>query len=195
MFLQYVGKKSEKEILSVNPCKLKGTWEGSSNKLIKGDNLYILKALLEDYDLKSKIDLVYTDPPFSTNNNFTIGDDRVSTISSSNKDCIAYTDNLKGANFLEFLRERLVLIRELMSDKASIYLHIDYKIGHFVKIIMDEIFGSENFKNDISRIKCNPKNFKRKAYGNIKDMILFYSKSPDSTWNEPKDEFTKDDIT
>jgi len=149
---------------------------------------------LDNFSLKSKIDLVYIDPPFSTKNNFTIGNDRVSTISNSIDDETAYTDNLTGRDFLEFLRERLILIKELMSDRASIYLHIDYKIGHYVKIIMDEIFGVENFRNDITRIKCNPKNFKRKAYGNIKDMILFYSKSKNSIWNEPKDEFTKEDI-
>ena len=77
-----------------------------------------------------------------------------------------------------------------MSDNASIYLHIDYKIGHYVKIIMDEIFGAENFRNDISRVKCNPKNFERKAYGNIKDMILFYSKTKDYIWNNPKLSYT-----
>ena len=64
-----------------------------------------------------------------------------------------------------------------MSEQGSIYVHIDYKIGHYVKVLMDEIFGIENFINDITRIKCNPKNFKRNAYGNIKDLILFYSKN------------------
>ncbi len=81
-----------------------------------------------------------------------------------------------------------------MSEKASIYLHTDYKIGHYVKIIMDEIFGIENFRNDITRIKCNPKNFKRKGYGNIKDLILFYSKGKNPTWNEPRDDFAEGDI-
>lgn len=194
MYLQYSGKKTEKEVLGIQPCNLIGNLNGSPNMLIQGNNLFVLKVLLEKYNLKSKIDLVYIDPPFSTKNNFTIGEDRVSTISSSHKDNIAYSDNLTGADFLEFLRERLILIRELMSDKASIYLHIDYKIGHYVKIMMDEVFGIENFRNDITRIKCNPKNFKRRAYGNIKDMILFYTKSKNNIWNEPKDEFTKEDI-
>jgi adenine-specific DNA-methyltransferase len=58
---------------------------------------------------------------------------------------------------------------------------------------MDEIFGIENFRNDITRIKCNPKNFTRKGYGNIKDMILFYSKSDNLIWNEPKISYTEDD--
>ena len=59
---------------------------------------------------------------------------------------------------------------------------------------MDEIFGVENFRGDISRIKCNPKNFRRKGYGNIKDMILFYSKSNKFTWNHPTVPFTEEDI-
>lgn len=58
---------------------------------------------------------------------------------------------------------------------------------------MDEIFGIENFKNDISRIKCNPKNFKRKAYGNIKDLILFYSKTKNNMWNNPETKYSAKD--
>ena len=115
-----------------------------------------------------------------------IGEDRANTVSNSRDDTIAYTDNLTGGLFLEFLRERMILIRELMSDTASIYLHIDYKVGHYVKVVMDELLGAQNFRNDIARIKCNPKNFKRKAYGNIKDMILFYTRGENHTWNDPK---------
>ncbi len=195
MILQYPNKKTVEEILSeTSKANLASIFGNGDNKLIKGDNLKILKSLLEDYKLKGKIDLVYIDPPFATNNHFTIGEDRVSTISNGKDDKTAYKDELVGGEFLEFLRERLIFLRELLSDKGSIYLHIDYKIGHYVKIIMDEVFGIENFRNDITRIKCNPKNFKRKAYGNIKDLILFYSKSKNPIWNEPKEEFTKEDI-
>ena len=139
--------------------------------------------------------MVYIDPPFATDNVFTVGDSRSNTISNKKQGIIAYSDTLKGFEFLEFLRERLILLRELLSKRGSIYLHIDYKIGHYVKIIMDEVFGIENFRNDISRIKCNPKNFSRKAYGNEKDMILFYSKTKDIIWNEPRQEYKKEDIT
>ena len=59
---------------------------------------------------------------------------------------------------------------------------------------MDEIFGIKNFRNDITRIKCNPKNFNRKAYGNIKDLILFYSKSKNPIWNEVKEKLSEEDI-
>jgi len=81
-----------------------------------------------------------------------------------------------------------------MSPQGSFYLHIDYKIGHYVKIMLDEVFGADNFRNDITRIKCNPKNFKRKAYGNIKDLILFYTKSNNYIWNEPRVPLVDEDI-
>jgi adenine-specific DNA-methyltransferase len=110
-----------------------------------------------------------------------------------NDDNVAYIDDLKGYDFIEFIRERLIVARELLSNTGSIYLHIDYKIGHYIKIIMDEVFGIDNFRNDIARIKCNPKNFHRQAYGNVKDMILFYSKTKDVIWNDPKLPFNEND--
>lgn len=165
-----------------------------NNILIKGDNIKGLQYLLEKKKLKNSIDLVYIDPPFATNNNFTITNGRASTISNSKKGAIAYSDKIQGIDFLNFLEERLLLINELLSDKGSIYLHIDYKIGHYVKILMDDIFGIDNFRSDITRIKCNPKNFKRIGYGNVKDMILFYSKGSQPIWNEPLIGYTDADI-
>ena len=194
MELTYNGKKTKKEILETLPqSELSKPISEKENILINGDNLEALRILVHNSNQKGKIDLIYIDPPFATNGTFTISEERTSTISSSKKDEIAYTDNLLGEEFLEFLRERLILARELLSDRGSIYLHIDYKIGHYVKIIMDEIFGAENFRNDITRIKCNPKNFSRKAYGNIKDLILFYSKTSNPIWNEPFVPFSDED--
>lgn len=194
MELMYPGKKSEKEVLELFSTAHFSIPYAHKNALINGNNLEVLSILLHEYKLAGKIDLIYIDPPFATNGTFTIGKDRTSTISGSSEDDIAYTDTLVGEEFLEFLRERLILARELLSDQGSIYLHIDYKIGHYVKIIMDEVFGSENFRNDITRIKCNPKNFSRKAYGNIKDLILFYSKSKNPIWNEPFVPYSEEDI-
>jgi adenine-specific DNA-methyltransferase len=194
MELSYPGKKPYEEILRHTPsCCFDGVFE-QKNLLIKGDNLFVLQSLLTHYQFAGKIDLIYIDPPFSTNSTFTIGKERVSTISMSRDDDIAYIDDLRGFAFIEFIRERLILARELLSDTGSIYVHIDYKIGHYIKIIMDEIFGINNFRNDITRIKCNPKNFDRKAYGNIKDMVLFYSKTKEVIWNNPKLAFSEDDI-
>lgn len=164
------------------------------NLLIKSDNLQGLNYLLESEKLEGKIDLVYIDPPFATGGNFTITDGRASTISNSRNGDVAYSDKLTGQDFIEFLRERLVLLKKLLSEQGSIYLHIDYKIGHYVKVMMDEVFGIKNFRNDITRIKCNPKNFNRTGYGNIKDLILFYTKSSNPIWNEPREKYTEKDI-
>jgi adenine-specific DNA-methyltransferase len=184
MIITYDNKKSKKDILEkTSRAELKiVSGKGAKNKLIHADNLSALKTLLNDY--VNKVDLIYIDPPFATNGHFKIGEDRANTISSSNGDAIAYSDTLVGADFLEFLRERLIFLRELLSGRGSIYLHIDYKI---------EVFGRENFRNDITRIKCNPKNFDRKAYGNIKDLILFYSKSSTPIWNDPRIPFSEED--
>ena len=152
------------------------------NIIVAGDNIKGLKYLLKEQKLKGKIDLVYIDPPFATNGNFTIKGD------------VAYSDKLTGIEFIEFLRKRLILLKDLLSEQGSIYLHIDYKIGHYIKVMMDEVFGINDFRNDITRIKCNPKNFKRTGYGNIKDLILFYSKSSKPIWNEPKEAYTEKDL-
>lgn len=165
-----------------------------NNLLIHGDNIVAMKQLLDD-GYKGKIDLVYIDPPFATGGVFGVDSDgRVATISKSNDSTIAYKDTLVGQEFIEFLRERVVLIRELLSDKGSLYLHIDYKIGHYVKVMLDEVFGIDNFRNDITRIKCNPKNFSRVGYGNIKDMILFYTKTNNPIWHHPTFDCTEEDI-
>ena len=195
MNLHYATKKSEKEIYDNVPELDLHQQNSSSNRnlLIKADNLIALKQLISTHKLKAKIDLIYIDPPFATNNIFTITSGRASTISNSSTGTVAYQDKLKGAEFIEFLRERLVFLKILLSERGSIYLHTDYKIGHYVKLAMDEIFGIENFRNDITRVKCNPKNFERKGYGNIKDLILFYSKSDKMIWNEPKITYTQED--
>ncbi len=183
--LEYQGKVGERELLSsihqgtIRPIELKH--DSTCNSFIFGDNLLVLKFLLKEY--KGKVDLIYIDPPYGTGQDF----------SNINNDH-AYSDKLINSDFLEFLRKRLIILRELLSENGSIYLHIDKKIGHYVKIIMDEVFGYNNFINDITRIKCNPKNFARNAYGNYSDIILFYAKERDNNiWNEIKEELTKEE--
>ena len=144
--------------------------------LFGGDNFVALSSLIQS-GYEGKIDLVYIDPPYNTNQIFTVETDRTSTISRSKNGDTAYRDDMPVEDYLEFMRERLVLIRELLSEQGSLYLHIDQKMGHYLKILLDEIFGSANFKNDIARIKSNPKNFGRRAFGNQKDMVLFYAKN------------------
>ena len=164
-----------------------------NNTLIFGDNIAGLQYLL-DIGFRHKIDLIYIDPPFATGLSFTINNGRASTISNTKNGTTAYEDKLKGEAFVESIKERLLLARELLSPQGSLYLHTDYKIGHYLKVMMDEVFGIENFRNDITRIKCNPKNFSRLGYGNIKDMILFYTKGKNAIWNEPYEPYTKEEI-
>ena len=106
------------------------------NILIHGENLAALNALLSEY--RGQVALVYIDPPFATNSQFRIGNGRTATVSSSKGDALAYTDQLRGDAYLAFLRERLELLRELLADNGSLYLHIDYKVGHYVKALLDE---------------------------------------------------------
>ena len=165
-----------------------------NNLLIKGDNVKGMQWLL-DNGYEGQIDLVYIDPPFATGGVFaTDNDGRVATISKSSDSKVAYSDTLQGKDFIEFLRERAVLIRKLLSEQGSLYLHIDYKIGHYVKVMLDEVFGIDNFRNDITRIKCNPKNFERIGYGNIKDMILFYTKGKQPIWHHPRFECSPEEV-
>jgi len=163
-----------------------------NNMLIYGDNLEALKSLLKKPDIKGKVSLVYIDPPFGTNQDFKGGNSR--TVSRSREDDIAYEDRLVGEEHIEFLRERLVLLREILSDNGSIYVHIDWKMCHHVKILMDEVFGQKRFINNITRIKCNPKSSKRMAYGNQTDAILFYSKTANYIWNDSRVGFTEEQI-
>lgn len=193
MKLDYENKLDEECFLRLPAVStVCGPFVSDNKMLFHGDNIDVLKFLLQN-GYENKIDLIYIDPPFATKNIFTIGDKRVSTISNSKKDKNAYSDSLTGSDFVEFIRLRLILLHKLLSEKGSLYLHIDYKVGHYIKVIMDEIFGSKNFRNDIARIKCNPKNFSRKAYGNIKDLILFYSKGNNPIWHDPKEPLKESD--
>ncbi len=153
------------------------------NIVIKNDNLKAMEYLCNN-GYRETIDLIYIDPPFATNRTFLITDTRASTISTSKKGNIAYKDEFTLEEYLSFLKPRIKLMHSLLSVKGSLYLHIDYKIGHYVKVLLDDIFGISNFRADITRIKCNPKNFSRKNYGNIKDMILFYTKTDGYIWND-----------
>lgn len=160
------------------------------NLLIHGDNFAALNLLAKDKNVCGKVRLIYIDPPYGTKQDFTFSEDRFSTISRMNGGQVAYNDHLTGEEYLKFLSGRLTLMHKILAEDGSIYVHIDAKMGHYVKVLLDKIFGEKNFINDITRIKCNPKNFSRKGYGNVKDMILFYSKSKNFVWNEAREEIT-----
>lgn len=179
------------DIENISPSNDPFNIDLSRSNIIFGDNKSVLIDLM--HEIKGKIDLIYIDPPFKTNQNFAISDGRVRTISRAKNGMIAYSDTMEKEEFLLFIYERFVLLHEALSEKGSIYVHIDGKMSHYFKVMLDEIFGDDNFKNDITRIKSNPKNFDRKAYGNQKDVILFYSKNhTKNIWNDVRTTITDD---
>ncbi len=177
--LHYTGKKSETSILHYPPGQYTTLYAQGNNRLYFGDNLKALAALRNDPDISGKVNLIYIDPPFATGGVFKSRDQEA-----------AYTDLLRGADYLEFIRERLILLRALLAETGSIYVHLDGNMVFAVKIIMDEVFGAGNFRNLIVRKKCNPKNYTRKVYGNVSDYILFYTKSDTYTWHRAFESWT-----
>lgn len=176
--LEYAGKRSAVDILATLPGRYEKSakYHSGENRLYHGDNLAVLAALAQDESVAGKVQLVYIDPPFSTAAAF-----------ESRKQDHAYDDHLVGPAFIESLRERLVFIHRLLADDGSIYLHLDERMVFNFRIILDEIFGGRNFRNCITRKKCNPKNYTRKTYGNVADYILFYTKTDNYVWNRPID--------
>jgi len=174
--LEYVGKKDAEVILATRPGRYTPGEEhkGGGNRLYHADNLPVLASLAQDPTVVGKVKLVYIDPPYATAATF-----------ESRKQEHAYDDHLVGSGFVEALRERLVFIHRLLADDGSLYLHLDARMAFHLRVILDEIFGEENFRNCITRKKCNPKNYTRKTYGNVSDYILFYTKSSDYVWNRP----------
>ncbi len=184
--LSYAGKWLERTILSYPPAIVEEVWRGTSsnNRLYFGDNLSTLAALLQEPAIRGQVKLVYIDPPFATNK-----------VYQSRDQADAYSDTLMGAHYVEFLRRRLVLLRELLAEDGSIYVHLDQTMVFHIKLIMDEVFGSDNFRAMITRKKCNPKNYTRKTYGNVSDHILYYGKSEQVVWNRPYTPWSEDRVT
>ena len=174
--LVYDGKLSKSEVLAIQSSDQKIHVEASEtrNSLFFGENLDVLLYLLRFGGLAGEVDLVYIDPPYASQSKF-----------SSRDQTHAYNDLLVGTEYIEFLRQRLIVIHELLKSTGSIYVHVDQRMGSYVRLIMDEIFGPENFRNEITRKKCNPKNYTKNNYGNISDVIFFYTKSSVYTWNRP----------
>jgi adenine-specific DNA-methyltransferase len=155
----------------------------SDNRLYYGDNFDVLKQLTNDPKVCGKVKLIYIDPPYSTGGIFQTRDQ---------KD--AYTDILLGNEYLAFMQKRLQLLHLLLSEEGSLYVHLDSKMVFHVKIMLDVIFGENNFQGMITRKKCKPKNYTKKTFGNVSDYILFYTKSDNPTWNRPYDEWTDEKI-
>lgn len=149
------------------------------NKLIWGDNKYIMASLLPVF--AGKINLIYVDPPFATGADFSINiklGDLEWTKEASVIEEKAYRDTWgRGLDsYLQMMYDRLVLMRELLADNGSIYVHLDWHVGHYVKIIMDEIFGKENFINEI--VWCyKEREMPLRQWNPKHDVILMFAKN------------------
>lgn len=185
--LCYEGKRDEAEILRTPPAAMTTLWpvvapggRVPTNRLYFGDNLRVMAALLDDPTMRGQVRCIYIDPPYATGGVF-----------QSRGQHDAYDDVLIGAHYVEFLRERLILLRELLADNGSIYVHLDKNMAFAIKMVMDEVFGPKNFRSWITRKKCNPKNYTSKTYGNVADFLLFYSKTDTYMWNRPTEAGTE----
>ncbi len=182
--LEYAGKRSKATILAeatagIGAAPLQnvrcfgdiknGGWR---NLIVQGDNLQFLKTCYRNADplvrnkVKGKVKLIYIDPPFATKSEFGGKDGQRS-----------YADKVDAAEFIESLRERLIYLRELLSEDGSIYLHLDSKMSHYAKIVMDEVFEKTNFQREIIWSIETSSGFKAQANNWIRghDTILFYS--------------------
>lgn len=196
--LIYHGKESEEKILAdtmavpLQPVSTFGTngvdWH---NMLILGDNLQAMKTLLQMKERGDLINadgtpgarLIYIDPPFSTKRDF-----------RGSQDQKAYQDRIAGAEFLEFLRKRLVFIHELLASDGNLFIHLDYRKSHYIKTLLDEIFGENNFRSEIIwRRTFAGKTISRNIPQNS-DYIFWYSRSDNYIFNPMTRELSEADI-
>jgi DNA modification methylase len=198
--LTYAGKRTRGAILGdpkfapLQTIKTFGEIDSSEswlNKLVFGDNLSVLHSLIEmkkegklkNSDGTDGVRLCYIDPPFATKREF-----------SDKQGVFAYADKVAGSEFIEFVRERLVLIHDLLADNGTLFVHLDSKKVHYIKIVLDEIFGPESFRNELVWYYRSMSNVK-KDFARKHDTILRYTKSSSFIFNidlirDPYDEKT-----
>ena len=170
------------------PAQLKETYgeevEGWTNKIYWGDNLQVMSHLLKTH--RGQINLIYIDPPFDSKADYKkrialkgkkVENDRTAFEEKQ------YTDIWTNDEYLQFMYERLILMRELLADNGSIYVHCDWHKSHYLRCMLDEIFGAAKFNNEIIWWYKDPSggtthNFRRKH-----DNLLFYVKTPDYIFN------------
>jgi adenine-specific DNA-methyltransferase len=158
------------------------------NMLIWGDNKLVMASLLKDF--KGKIDLICIDPPFDVGADFTmdipIGDEKETVgKDQSTLEMVAYRDMWgKGTDsYLHMMSERLVLMNELMSERGSIYVHCDWRVNYFLREILDDVFGKDNFLNEIVWAYFAFKRKTARKFPQKHDIIVSYRKNESATWN------------
>lgn len=185
--------RATREVTKAKGMTLFDVWEGDSaetfedgwrNKLVWGDNKLVMSSLLDQF--AGKINLIYIDPPFATGADFTF----TAAIGESGQEIekdqsiieeMAYRDTWGAGieSYLAMMHARLTLMRDLLSERGSIYVHLDPTMSHYIKVILDEVFGADSFHSEIVWRRSNSHNKLSGQYGPIHDSILYYSKSSD----------------
>jgi adenine-specific DNA-methyltransferase len=168
--------------------------KGWTNKLIWGDNKLILSSLKngplrEEIEKQGGLKLIYIDPPFDVGADFSmdieIGDETF-TKKPNILEEIAYRDTWgEGTDsFISTIYERLVLIRDLLDEDGSVYVHCDWRLNSCLRLILDEIFDAKNYRNELTWLRTSSHNDHADRYGRVKDSILYYARSPQTKQNQ-----------
>ena len=167
------------------------------NRLIWGDKKYVLPSLLPEF--AGKVNLIYIDPPFDTGADFSFtsvipdhpeSDDEQKTVFTKQPSMLeqkAYRDTWgRGLDsYLEWFYETVTMLRELLDENGSIYVHLDWHVSFYAKAVLDEVFGSENFLSEVIWRRTNAKGLAFTAYPNNHDVIFYFAKSSKFMWNRP----------
>ena len=170
------------------------------NQLIWGDNKLVMASLLKEF--KGKIDLIYIDPPFDVGADFTMNvpvGDGTETLGKDQSalEMVAYRDMWgKGTDsYLQMMYERLVLIRELLSERATVFVHVGWLVSHYIKGVLDDVFGNNNFLNQIiwkRQTAHSDIGQGSKHLGRIHDVIFLYTRSNNFSWNMQFEQYNKE---
>lgn len=186
--LRWTGKRPYKST-QYYPAQLRETYgedqNGWMNKIFWGDNLQVMSHLLKEY--RGQIDLIYIDPPFDSKADYKKKID-VKGVGKAESDISTFEEKQYGDvwtndEYLQFMYERLILLRELLSERGSIYLHCDWHRSAYLRLLLDEVFGANNFRNEIVWSYFGFKRATSKKFPQKHDVIYSYTKSPDYIWN------------
>lgn len=181
--LRWTGKRPYRST-QYYPAQLRETYgqerDGWINKIFWGDNLQVMSHMLKEY--RGKIDLIYIDPPFDSKADYkkiieVRGVGKAASDSSTFEEK-QYGDIWTNDEYLQFMYERLTLLHQLLSDKGSLYLHCDYHKNHYLRCLLDAVFGPENFVNEITWKRRGGALNNFKSLGQLTDTIYLYSKNP-----------------
>ena len=182
------------------PAQLKESFgeetNGWINKIFWGDNLQVMSHLLKKY--RGQVDLIYIDPPFDSKADYKKKIELRGKKAENDKTAFEekqYTDIWSNDEYLQFMYERLILLRELLSPKGSIFLHCDWHKVHLLRCMMDEVFGPSNFVNEIIWCYYGPGSPRMKQFNRKHDNILWYCKSGSWVFNDDKIRIPHDEKT